>query len=214
MRKLRQKNGEVWKPAERAHLSLWDEFLLSSSGCPWTCSNSPTLASQILSFPLDFAPLKEKKVGITCREWFIQSPSFSVNNPGCNDFCERGTVAVVQTTVGESPRGFCSQETLPGESQRPHGGRETNTPCSERLSEVFYWDKGKQREERKRETDRDLLAFPEKQQEESRNGQSFSLKRTFCTCVQYKLSNDVAAIGAWAGQGPAWMCPSRWQGPA
>lgn len=76
-----------------------------------------------------------------------------MSDPGCNDFCERGTVAVVQTTAGESPLRFCSQEILPGESQRPHGGQETNTPCSERLSEEFYCDKGKRREERKRETE-------------------------------------------------------------
>lgn len=38
--------------------------------------------------------------------------------------------------------------------------------------------------EKEREEDRDLLASSEEEQEECWNGQNFSLKGIFCTCVQ------------------------------
>ena len=58
----------------------------------------------------------------------------------------------VQTTVGENPRGFCRQEILADESQRPHGGgeREINTPCRQSLSKEFYCDKGDGEEKERR----------------------------------------------------------------
>lgn len=40
--------------------------------------------------------------------------------------------------VGESPQRVCTQKTLVGESQKPHGTRETNTSCRQCLSEKFY----------------------------------------------------------------------------
>lgn len=65
--------------------------------------------------------------------------NMSVNNEQLKNVFIVIVMILCEGDLGSGPNvGVCTQKTLAGESQKPHGTRETNTSCRQCLSEKFY----------------------------------------------------------------------------